>query len=209
MSCGGRMRSRGRLLRIPPTQTLTAGPGYGHPSSMLTERDRGQPICGELPLTRSGDLPARTPVSYPPYRQRTGASPPATPAVLGCTVGGEGLLGRIAGFRSNPPAANPDSLILGGARCQVPGARCQVPGARCRWSLVTGQCWRSMLIVSSQAWFHHRPGESTSEFCRLSPCGRDSCAAHQGSSTLKNPRSEVPAPPASREVALQVLKNWG
>ena len=84
---------------------LDRPPRLWPPSSMLTERDRGQPICGELPLTRSSDLPARTPVSYPPYRQRTGASPLATPAVLGCTVGGEGLLGRIAGFRSNPPAA--------------------------------------------------------------------------------------------------------
>ena len=41
---------------------------------------------------------------------------------------------------------------------QVSGVRCQVSGAGGQWSV---------LVVSSQAWFHHRPGEI--DKCAQSP----------------------------------------
>ena len=80
---------------------------------------------------------------------------------------------------------------------------CQVPGAGCWWSVVTGHWWRSMLIVSSQAWFHHRPGEV--DKCAQSPltlrvkplCGTPGFA--------NTHRSQVrgPCPTSFKDLALQ------
>ena len=154
------------------------------------------------PHLRFVDEPRRTMVLRTHHQMATKRHPPIRcrthrpPSTNGSDTGTKTLNPSSAtNRRPDPqqphrlPTTNPNSSRVG----RVPGARCQVLGP-----VVTGQCWRSMLIVSSQAWFHHRPGEI--DKCVLSPltlrvkplCGTP------GSPTPTNARSEVPAPPASR-----------
>ena len=129
------------------------------------------------PHLRFVDEPRRTMVLRTHHQMATKRHPPIRcrthrpPSTNGSDTGTKTLNPSSAtNRRPDPqqphrlPTTNPNSSRVGRvARCQVPGARCRLPVAG-RWSVVSGQ-WSvvsgqwSMLIVSSQAWFHHRPGE--------------------------------------------------
>ena len=69
-----------------------------------------------------------------------------------------------------------------------------------QWSVVSGQ-WSSLIgalaLQTHGPMFHYRPGEV--DKCAQSPLalGVKQLYGTPGSSTLRNPRSEVPAPPAT------------